>query len=141
MSSDQTYTTPTGRTAYKAGATTKPKKPSRRALPTVREKFFESSEPEVRAKAARRMGLLYDYNNMDSLLDAMEDPSPEVRAAANKAVVRMIGLDAHFDANGPIEKRQKIINLFRREWQGMQQSRMLREFEEKLTRHYGELPE
>lgn len=119
------------------------KRPARHrgALVEIRKEFHESDNPTTRAEAAEQMGLLYDYKSMDALLDGMEDASPEVRAASNAAVVRMIGLDGHFDENGPADDRDRIRRFFKLQWDHMRDSKILQEFEAKLTRHFGELPD
>lgn len=109
----------------------------RNELPRIREVYQQSSDPAVRATLVQSMGRLYDYTSMDSLLQAMDDPSPLVRARANAAVVRMIGLDGHFDANGPIADRRRIIGFYRVQWEAMRNSGGIRQFEDKMHVRYG----
>lgn len=109
----------------------------RRELPRLRQVYQQSSDPAVRATVMQSMGRLYDYDSMDSLLEAMDDPSPLVRARANAAVVRMIGLDGHFDANGPIEDRRRIIGFYRLQWESMRNSPGVHQFEDKMHVRYG----
>jgi hypothetical protein len=67
----------------------------------------------------------------------MEDASPLVRARANVAVVRMIGLDAHFDPLGAPVERTRLVQWYRGQWERLRNSRRLAEFRQKLDRQYG----
>ena len=85
-------------------------------LTAMRQVLVESQTPEVRAAVAAGLGKAMDPDSMPELLDAMEDESPLVRKAAGDAVERMVGLGHAFNADGPIEERQKVIARYRGFW-------------------------
>jgi HEAT repeat protein len=78
--------------------------------------------PEVRASAVSALGRLYDYNNMASLLKAMDDEDRRVRVRAHQAVTRIFGRRYEFNPDAPTDKRQDVIKIIEQHWQGMKDS-------------------
>jgi HEAT repeat protein len=73
--------------------------------------------PEVRAAAASVLGRVYDYENMDSLLKAMDDENLNVRRRAYQAVTRIFGRKYLFNPTRSSAKRQVIIQEIDTAWQ------------------------
>jgi len=73
--------------------------------------------PEVRASAASVLGHLYDYNNMDSLLKAMDDEDLNVRRKAYEAVSRIFGRRYEFNTNSPSAERKVVIQAIAKDWE------------------------
>ncbi|MFP4054746.1 MAG: HEAT repeat domain-containing protein [Phycisphaerae bacterium] len=109
----------------------------RSAVPELRKVLVEAREPEIKAAAVRGLGESFDFASMDRLLDAMEDPSPLVRARAHAAVSRMLGPNAHFDPHAPAAERRKIVKFYRDEWKALRNSQRLREHQARLDRNLG----
>jgi len=94
----------------------------RPALKHLRRLVTESQSDGVRAVAIQGLAFQRDYECMPALLDAMEDPSLVVRGRAGAAVERLVGLDFNFDADAPLEKRERLIAAMRREWKNLRDS-------------------
>lgn len=73
--------------------------------------------PEVRASAAAALGQVYDYNNMASLLKAMDDKDLTVRRRAFEAVTRIFGRRYIFNPNSAPDKRQIVIRAINADWE------------------------
>ena len=83
------------------------------ALVTV---LSSDKSPEVRAKVASVLGQLYDYNNMASLLKAMDDEHLAVRRKAFEAVTRIFARRYKFKPDGASDKRKAVIQLIAEDW-------------------------
>jgi HEAT repeat protein len=73
--------------------------------------------PEVRAAAISVLGRVYDYENMDSLLKAMDDEDLNVRRRAYQAVTRIFGRKYLFNPTKSSAKRKVIIQEIDKAWQ------------------------
>ena len=87
-----------------------------KAVEGLRQVLADSVRPSIRAEAAIGLGATMDVDSMPALLDAMADESPEVRRAAGDAVYRIVGLNAGFLADGPVDEREKSIGMYRNFW-------------------------
>ena len=63
----------------------------------------ESDNPGVRAAAMRGLAAIWDYECMPTMLDLLQDPSPQVRDSAAQAVAKLI--DVRYNAGAPPEER------------------------------------
>ncbi len=70
--------------------------------------------PATRAAAAEQLGQLADWQSLPDLLTAMQDANPIVRARAGVAAQKIAGADYGFDADGPAQQRNRIIETLRR---------------------------
>jgi hypothetical protein len=77
----------------------------------------EKIPPTVRAAAASSLGRIYDYNNMDSLLKAMDDKDLGVRISAHEAVSKIFGRKYKFDARVASAQRQIVIKEIAQAWE------------------------
>jgi len=75
---------------------------------------------DVRATAVSALGQVYAYNEMETLLAALEDGDVTVRRRAAEAICRITGVDFAFRADDPPEKRRKIIAIVRHLWPKME---------------------
>jgi len=82
----------------------------------LRRVLAGSDTPEVRAICVQGLAALRDYDSMENMLDALEDPSAVVRSAAARAGMQLLGAKYEFDAEGPPEKRKKTVEFFRETW-------------------------
>ena len=70
----------------------------------------------VRAAAARTLGRMKAYTEVELLLKAMDDDDLNVRRHANAAIVKIIGASVSFKASDPVEKRRADIASMRAMW-------------------------
>ncbi len=106
------------------------------ALEHMRRVLAESKSDVVRGAAIRGLGSQFDYESMESLLDAMTDPSPLVRGPAGAAAQNMVGADFGFTAGAPPEKRERAIADIRGEWEIMRASpESLEQLRKRMCRH------
>jgi hypothetical protein len=83
--------------------------------------YKESKRANVRATALQGLASIWDYDSMPLMLDALDDESVEVRAAAGQAVAVLLSLDpAQFDAVAAPEDRQTAVKGLRDKWQEFQ---------------------
>ena len=78
------------------------------------ETATQDKSASVRAMAATALGDAYAYTELDTLMQALEDPDESVRRRAAQAIVRVTGVDFIFRAEAPPEQRRKIIEIIRR---------------------------
>lgn len=110
------------------------KKAARHESPKVREaavtgigRLGEDSDPrtliealrsdesgEVRAAAAAALGKLKHWDAGETLMDALSDEDPRVRARAGAALQQIMGADFHYRAKDP--QRDKVIQRIRKWW-------------------------
>lgn len=69
----------------------------------------EDKRPEVRIAAARTLGRLAVWETLPALFQALNDPERGVRAAANTAIIRILGIDYGFNPAAPEPDRQAAI--------------------------------
>lgn len=103
----------------------------------LRRVLRESREDRVRAACIQALGDLYDYDEMELLLKALEDDSAWVRTRANGAVSRLLGRDHGFLPQAAPKDRSDAIARMRRDWSTMRESELLRKFKEKLKQERG----
>jgi hypothetical protein len=108
------------------------------ALPQMREVLAGSDVPEVRAMMVQGLGKQYDYESMELLLKGLEDESVEVRERSAQVVRVMLGRSVPFNAAGPTAERAAAVAAMRKEWEELQKSPLLKNFQERLKR--GEAP-
>jgi len=102
------------------------------ALDELRRVFAQSDTPEVRAICVQALAALRDYDSMEEMLDAMEDPSAVVRSRASRAVMQLLGAKYEFDAEAEPEIRQETIDYFRGMWEKYKDSEGFRESIERM---------
>jgi HEAT repeat protein len=72
--------------------------------------------PAVRAAAAQALGRFRLPEVGDALIQALHDAYVVVRARAGGSMSRLLGVDVHYRAADPVEKRQAAIRKFRFLW-------------------------
>jgi hypothetical protein len=75
-----------------------------------------NEQVEVRAAAVERLGEMRLWDAGLAMIDAMEDPSPLLRARAGVALRRLIVVDYGYRANDPPERRDEVIQRIRKDW-------------------------
>jgi len=76
----------------------------------------KAERPEVRAAAAESLGAMRYYDAGPALMDAMEDGSKLVRAAAGMAMRRITRMHCGFRAGDSAERRRNAVQLVRKNW-------------------------
>jgi HEAT repeat protein len=88
----------------------------------LRRLLVESKKPEVRAAAIEGLNSLSAWNSMPQILQALEDPSVQVRGRAGAAATRMLGIDFLYRAEDPPEQRAKAVKGMRSCYSQMQKA-------------------
>jgi HEAT repeat protein len=83
------------------------------AILPFRRILAESKSPDVRAIAIQSLGVLGDVQSMPALLDAMDDPDPQIRSRAGVAASRLLRVDYYFRTEDPPARRKAIIAQMR----------------------------
>jgi len=83
---------------------------------TLVEALRSDPSPEVRAAAARGIGLVYYWEGMPDLMNALNDSSEDVRRNAGAAVHRLWRADFLYRADDPPQERAQRIALIRSMW-------------------------
>jgi HEAT repeat protein len=86
------------------------------------EALRSDPSPEVRALAARWLGMLRYWEGMPELIQAMNDSELRVRRAAGEAVRRLWGRDFLYRAEDDPEKRGKVVEFIRLSWEDYRRS-------------------
>jgi len=89
-------------------------------LEQLRHVYQQSDVPEVRAACIKGLGVLRDYDSMDVFFESLQDESPLVRGRAGVAMVRMLGRDYQFHANGSAADRARAIAGMKKAWAEME---------------------
>ncbi len=105
------------------------------AAPQMREVLSLTDLPSVKAIMIQSLGNLYDYDSMDLLLNALDDPSLEVRQHSGNAVRAMLGRTIPYDAQASTAERAKAIAFMRKDWEQLRDSPLLSEFKERQRRN------
>ncbi|MCG8587453.1 MAG: HEAT repeat domain-containing protein [Pirellulales bacterium] len=103
--------------------------PTRQHLRTV---FRQSQSPPVRVAAIEGIAKGWDYDAMEDLFAALDDPSVEVRERAGKAVQRMIGLRFPYNASDPPAARAAVVAHMREKWEKLRDTGKLEQWLERL---------
>jgi HEAT repeat protein len=82
------------------------------SLDALSECRRSDTRPKVRAAAALSLGRIDTWDAIPALLEAMNDDTRVVRAAADAAVIEMIGVDWQFDPDWPKDERQEWLAEF-----------------------------
>ena len=98
----------------------------------LRKVFRESDDSHVRVAAIRGIAKGWDYDAMEDLLDALDDPSVEVREQAGITAQKMIGLKFRYDASDPPEERAKVVTHMRKMWEGLRDTGRLEQWLKRL---------
>jgi len=89
----------------------------KKGLPQMRRVLKESQDDQVRVVIIEGLGTARDFESMPAILDALEDPAPEVRAKAIDVVGRLLGIaGTGYDPNKSPQEQAKIIQGLRKEW-------------------------
>ena len=83
------------------------------------EVVSKDTAANVRATAASALGQMRAYNEMETLITALEDSDRMVRSRANAAINRITGVHFKFRADDPLKERNKAIAMIRRLWPTM----------------------
>ena len=96
----------------------------------------EGNSPAVRAIAIQGLARQWDYDSMDTVIDALDDDDPLVRGRAGRAVEKMLGMrfDLRYDA--PVEEREVKIKLVRAAWQEMKTSEVFENWKQRLAQRH-----
>ena len=86
----------------------------------MRQVYQQSDVAEVRAACVKGLGVLRDYESMDVFFKSLEDESALVRGRAGVAMIRMLGRDYRFRANGSPADRAKAIAGMKKAWKEME---------------------
>ena len=103
----------------------------------LRQVLSTSESPQVRAACVEGLGRQWDYDSIEELFAALEDPSPLVRGRAGAALMRMLGRQRDFRADAPPEERQHFIRLLRGDWEEMKDKAPLERFRDPQRRKAG----
>jgi hypothetical protein len=87
----------------------------------IRETLVASrgSDPQVRVCLLQAVLAIKDWRSMPEVFEAMRDPDPLVRGGAAAAAVEITGLKNGFLANDPPDKREKIREKMRRDYESV----------------------
>ncbi|MFP4355541.1 MAG: HEAT repeat domain-containing protein [Phycisphaerae bacterium] len=112
----------------------------RKGISQMRRVAGQADEPRVRAAVMEGLGDWYDYESVNTLLEAMvSDPSPVVRVRAAKSLGRLAGMyPAEFGPNTPLPERQRLAASLRESLESMRNSKVLSDFEKKIDKRHGE---
>ena len=105
-----------------------------KALPHLRALAQQSDSKAVRAAALYGLGMQWDFDSMDVLLNAMEDESPVVRSRAAGAVARMLSRDRRFQAHGPETDRARIVGFYRTDWEQLRNAPYFDTYKDEVKR-------
>ena len=86
----------------------------------MRQVYQQSDVAEVRAACVKGLGVLRDYDSMDVFFNSLEDESALVRGRAGVAMIRMLGRDYRFRANGSAAARAQSIAGMKKAWEEME---------------------
>lgn len=98
----------------------------------LRRVVQESTSPPVLSTAVLGLAGQWDYDSMPRILELLDHPSPDVRAAAGAAAKRMMCMDLGFQANDPPEKRQLAVVKLREHWEWFRDSSRLKWWKQRL---------
>jgi len=85
----------------------------------MRQVYQQSDVAEVRAACVKGLGVLRDYDSMDVFFQSLGDESALVRGRAGVAMIRMLGRDYRFRANGSPADRARSISGMKGAWEEM----------------------
>ena len=99
----------------------------------LRRLVRESTSPQVRATAILGLAGQWDYDSMPRMLELLDDPSPDVRAAAGSAAQRLMSVDFGFRGTDSPEKREVAAAQLRKQWESFRDSWRLKWWKERLA--------
>jgi hypothetical protein len=105
-------------------------------VPHIREVFRRSEASDVKVACIEGIAQNWDYDSMDLLLDALDDPSPVVRGRAASAVMRMVGRNRRFRAEGPEAERKMLAQYMREDWEAMRRHPRLEDLKQLMREGY-----
>jgi hypothetical protein len=82
----------------------------------------DDESPNVRAAAVSGLSRLFAFEEMETLLAAMDDPDLAVRRRASKAATRIACVAVGYKAEDPPAKRRAAIQRMRAHWQKEKES-------------------
>jgi hypothetical protein len=88
--------------------------------PVFARVYRESNNPKVRAEALRGITTARDWSSMDVVFEALDDEDAVVRGRAGAAATKLLGVDFGYRANDPQDKRDRIVQGMRGEYEKMQ---------------------
>ncbi len=100
-----------------------------------------ASHPDapIRTTCVRVLGDIYHFDSMDLLLNALADENPAVRAEADAAVTRIMGVTINVasDPADPAAARRKRIEMLRSGWGNMQNSPLFDSYKKRINQQIG----
>ena len=100
-----------------AGCNASTDAPPRAALDPKSPPREDANQPADRIAQLDAFGRSGDRAHMPAIIDALDDESVQVRAAAALAARRLVGSAIPFRADASAEKRAREIDAYRRLWQ------------------------
>ena len=104
----------------KEAAAVKLSQAGKAGIEEMRQVFQQSDVAEVRAACVKGLGVLRDYDSMDVFFKSLNDESALVRGRAGVAMIRMLGRDYRFRANGSPADRARSISGMKGAWEEME---------------------
>lgn len=86
-------------------------------LDGLRQVFGESENAAVISVSLLGLSRQHDYQCMESFIEKLDDPQEAVRAAAAKAVARLLGRDYGFQVRGTVSQRAEFMEKIRDDWE------------------------
>lgn len=86
-------------------------------LAGLRKVFTESDNAAVISVSILGLSRQRDYHCMESFIEKLDDPQENVRAAAAKAVVHLLGRDYGFQVRGTLSHRAEFMEKIRDDWE------------------------
>ena len=89
-------------------------------IPHLRSVYEKSQVAEVRAACIKGLGVMRDYDSMEIFFEGLKDESALIRGRSGVAMVRMLGRDYQFRANGSAADRARSIAGMQTAWEEME---------------------
>lgn len=99
----------------------------------LRKLIQENAPPAAVSTALVGLAAQWDYDSMPRTLELLDDPSPEVRAAAGCAAQRLMSVDFGFRGADSPEKRAAAAERLRKHWEWFKDSPKLKFWKERLA--------
>ena len=83
---------------------------------------LNDQSPIVRAQSIKTLGAMGFVESIEYLWDLLNDPQPYVRRQAEIALKKLTGKDVGYNYSGSLEKRKKLMMLWRLWWKNKQKN-------------------
>jgi hypothetical protein len=101
------------------------------AQPYLGRVLQESRNPAVRAQCMQGLAMIWDYEHVPTMLEALDDDSPVVRAGAGAAIQALLAWDLGFKPNDPPAERKAAVARIQDAWTAFKKNKLPR-WEERL---------